>query len=93
MATSTRASAGNAGSEEPVELGHVRGLRPVRQDQGLGSWKIHAVQVASLPKAKRVRAGLEHCHRASVLLLNDDSVVIESELIKESQAPRERFFA
>ena len=56
-------------------------------------WKIHAVQVASLPKAKRVRAGLEHCHRASVLLLNDDSVVIESELIKESQAPRERFFA
>ena len=61
--------------------------------QDLVPWRIEAVQVAHLPKAKRVRAGLEHCHRASILLLNDDTIVIETELIKESQAPRERFFA
>ncbi|CAE7586371.1 RE1 [Symbiodinium natans] len=30
-------------------------------------------------------------HRASVLLLNDDSVQIETEYIRECQAPRERF--
>ena len=87
MATSVGPGSGAAGPKEPAELGHLRGLRL------LVPWTIHAVQVAHLPKAKRVRAGLEHCHRASVLLLNDDTVVIETELIKESQAPRERFFA
>ena len=54
-------------------------------------WQILSVQIAHLPKAKRVKAGLEESHRASVLLLNDDSVQIETEYIRECQAPRERF--
>ena len=59
--------------------------------QELVPWQLAVVQVAHLPKAKRVKAGLEECHRASVLLLNDDTIVIETEYLKEAQAPRERF--
>ena len=62
-----------------------------RKVQDLVPWQLALVQVAHLPKAKRVKAGLEECHRASVLLLNDDTIVIETEYLKEAQAPRERF--
>ncbi|CAE7233125.1 GIP, partial [Symbiodinium necroappetens] len=62
-----------------------------RKVQALVPWQLALVQVAHLPKAKRVKAGLEECHRASVLLLNDDTIVIETEYLKEAQAPRERF--
>lgn len=54
-------------------------------------WQVMNIQIAHLPKAKRVRPGLEECHRASILLLNDNSVTIETEFLKTAQAPRERF--
>ena len=53
-------------------------------------WQVMNIQVAHLPKAKRVRTGLEECHRASVMLTNDDRVIIETEHLKTAQAPRER---
>lgn len=55
-------------------------------------WKIANVQVSHQPKAKRIRPGLEKCHRASVLLQNDDTILIEIEQTPlDAQAPRERF--
>ena len=54
-------------------------------------WQIVNVQVAYLPKAKRLRPGLEQCHRCSVLLQNDGDVLIETEHLPTAQAPRERF--
>ena len=54
-------------------------------------WQIMNIQIAHLPKAKRVRPGLEDCHRASILLLNDNTITIETEYLKTAQAPRERF--
>ena len=54
-------------------------------------WQVMNIQLAHLPKAKRVRPGLEECHRASVLLQNDNSIIIETEYLKTAQAPRERF--
>ena len=54
-------------------------------------WQVMNIQLAHLPKAKRVRPGLEDCHRCSVLLLNDDTLTIETEYLKTAQAPRERF--
>lgn len=56
-------------------------------------WQISCVQIAHLPKAKRVRPGLEQCHRCSVLLQNDDRILIETEHLPSAQAPRERFVA
>ena len=56
-------------------------------------WQILNVQIAHLPKAKRLRPGLENCHRASVLLQTDDVLVIETEHLPTAQAPRERFVA
>ena len=56
-------------------------------------WQVMNIQLAHLPKAKRVRPGLEECHRASVLLQNDNSIIIETEYLKTAQAPRERFIA
>ena len=56
-------------------------------------WQLASVQVAYLPKAKRVKTGLEECHRASVMLTNDDSITVETEFLKDAQAPRERFVA
>ena len=56
-------------------------------------WQISCVQIAHLPKAKRVRPGLEQCHRCSVLLQNDDHILIETEHLPSAQAPRERFVA
>ena len=64
-----------------------------RRVENLVPWQIASVQVAYLPKAKRVKAGLEECHRASVLLMNDDSITIETEFLRDAQAPRERFVA
>ncbi|CAK9108784.1 Retrovirus-related Pol polyprotein from transposon RE2 (Retro element 2) (AtRE2) [Includes: Protease RE2, partial [Durusdinium trenchii] len=40
-------------------------------------WQIMNIQLAHLPKAKRVRPGLEECHRCSVLLHADDSLTAE----------------
>ena len=54
-------------------------------------WQVMNIQLAHLPKAKRVRTGLEDCHRASILLRNDDTITIETEYFKTAQAPRERF--
>ncbi|CAK9048607.1 Retrovirus-related Pol polyprotein from transposon RE1 (Retro element 1) (AtRE1) [Includes: Protease RE1 [Durusdinium trenchii] len=54
-------------------------------------WQILNIQIAHLPKAKRVRPGLENTHRCSVLLLNDNEVLIETEHLPTAQAPRERF--
>ena len=54
-------------------------------------WQIMNVQLAYLPKAKRVRPGLEECHRASIMHTNEDTVVVEQEHLKSAQAPRERF--
>ena len=54
-------------------------------------WEITNVQISHLPKAKRVRPGLETCHRCSVLLQTDDSILIETEHLPGAQAPRERF--
>ena len=54
-------------------------------------WQVMNIQIAHLPKAKRLRPGLEDCHRASVMLLNDNSITIETEYLKTAQAPRERF--
>ena len=54
-------------------------------------WQIMNVQISVLPKAKRVRPGLERCHRCSVLLQNDDKLLIETEHLPSAQAPRERF--
>ena len=62
-----------------------------RKVQELVPWQIANVQVAHLPKAKRVRPGLEKCHRASILQLNDDQITIETEYLPDAQAPRERF--
>ena len=62
-----------------------------RKVQELVPWQIANIQVSHLPKAKRVRPGLERCHRASILQLNDDHLVIETEYLPEAQAPRERF--
>ncbi|CAE7177640.1 unnamed protein product [Symbiodinium microadriaticum] len=62
-----------------------------RKIEALVPWQLLFVQVAHLPKAKRVRPGLEECHRASILLLNDDSITIETEFLRDAQAPRERF--
>ena len=56
-------------------------------------WQVMNIQVAYLPKAKRVRRGLEDCHRASIMLNNDDAITIETEYLKTAQAPRERFVA
>ena len=46
-----------------------------------------------LPPAKRVRPGLERSHRASILLQNDDAILVETEYLPDAQAPRERFVA
>ena len=54
-------------------------------------WQIACIQLGHLPKAKRVRPGLEDCHRCSVLWQNDDTVLIETEHLPSAQAPRERF--
>ena len=54
-------------------------------------WQIMNIQIAHLPKAKRVRPGLEDCHRASILLLNDNTITIETEYLKTAQEKRERF--
>ncbi|CAE7230751.1 RE1, partial [Symbiodinium sp. CCMP2456] len=54
-------------------------------------WEIHNVQIAYLPKAKRVRPGLERDHRLSVIMHNDDTITIEQEELPNVQAPRERF--
>ena len=54
-------------------------------------WQIMNIQVSYLPKAKRIRPGLENCHRCSVLLQNDERIVIETEHLPTAQAPRERF--
>lgn len=54
-------------------------------------WQIANIQISHLPKAKRVRPGLEKCHRASILMTNDDNLVIETEYLPDCQAPRERF--
>ena len=54
-------------------------------------WQIMNIQLAHLPKAKRTRQGLEDCHRASILLQNDNTVLVETEYLKTAQAPRERF--
>lgn len=62
-----------------------------RKIQELVPWQIANVQLAHLPKAKRVRPGLTDCHRASILLLNDGSLTIETEYLPDAQAPRERF--
>ena len=59
--------------------------------QELVPWEIANVQISHLPKAKRVRPGLERIHRCSVLLQNDDALVIETEYLPDCQAPRERF--
>ena len=56
-------------------------------------WQLASVRAAYLPKAKRVKTGLEECHRASVMLTNDDSITVETEFLKDAQAPRERFVA
>eukprot|EP00435_Cladocopium_sp_Y103_P026045 s2476_g6.t1 len=61
--------------------------------QKLLPWQIVNIQVAHLPKAKRVRPGLEKCHRASILLTNEDNLVIETEYLPDCQAPRERFIS
>ena len=54
-------------------------------------WQIANIQISHLPKAKRVRPGLEQCHRCSVLWQSDDMVLIETEHLPSAQAPRERF--
>ncbi|CAE7023992.1 RE1 [Symbiodinium sp. CCMP2456] len=61
--------------------------------EALVPWQLASVQVAYLPKAKRVKTGLEECHRASVMLHNDNSITVETEFLKDAQAPRERFVA
>ena len=62
-----------------------------RKIQALTPWQITNVQLAYLPKAKRVRPGMTNCHRASILMMNDDSITIETEYLPDAQAPRERF--
>lgn len=54
-------------------------------------WQIMNVQLAYLPRAKRIRPGLERSHRASILLQNDDRILVETEYLPDAQAPRERF--
>ncbi|CAL1151001.1 unnamed protein product [Cladocopium goreaui] len=49
------------------------------------------VQEQLARKAKRVRPGMTECHRASVLMTNEDHIIIETEYIPDAQAPRERF--
>ena len=56
-------------------------------------WQIENIQISHLPKAKRIRPGLEQCHRCSVLLQNDNQIIIETEHLPSAQAPRERFIA
>ena len=56
-------------------------------------WQIMNVQISHVPKAKRLRPGLENCHRCSVLLQNDDKILIETEHLPTAQAPRERFIS
>ena len=62
-----------------------------RKIQALTPWQITNVQLAHLPKAKRVRPGMTECHRASVLMTNEDHIIIETEYTPDAQAPRERF--
>ncbi|CAK9000465.1 unnamed protein product [Durusdinium trenchii] len=54
-------------------------------------WQIANIQISHLPKAKRIRPGLEKCHRCSVLLQHDETIIIETEHLPDAQAPRERF--
>ena len=55
-------------------------------------WGIKSVQVAYQPKAKRVRAEFGNdIHRCSAVLLENDTVVIETEFMNDCVAPRERF--
>ena len=62
-----------------------------KQISTLVPWQIANIQISHLPKAKRIRPGLEKCHRCSVLLQNDEAVLIETEHLPDAQAPRERF--
>ena len=62
-----------------------------RKISQLVPWDLHNVQLAYLPKAKRVRPGLERDHRLSAVLYNDDSIAVEQEELRNVQAPRERF--
>ena len=54
-------------------------------------WQIRNIQIAHLPKAKRIKPGLEECHRCSVLQFNDGGIAVEAEYLPDCQAPRERF--
>ena len=48
--------------------------------------------MAYQPKAKRVRAEFGNdIHRCSAVLLENDTVVIETEFMNDCVAPRERF--
>ena len=62
---------------------------PLQEGSGACAVAARSGQVAHPPKAKREKAGLEECHRASVLLFNDDTILIETEYLKEAQ-PRRR---
>ena len=48
-------------------------------------WQILNIQIAALPKAKRVRPGLEACHRCSVLMQSVDRIVIETEHFRRAR--------
>ena len=56
------------------------------------NWEILNIQVAYLPKAKRVRAECgADVHRATVGLTTNGDIMIETEYMSDCQAPRERF--
>jgi hypothetical protein len=61
--------------------------------QKLVPWKITRAQVVRTPKANRFIPGLNATHRAMVLLNNDpdNTIIIQSESIRQANTLRERF--
>ena len=62
-----------------------------QQVQRLCPWDIARVQVAHLPKARRLPTDIAYTHRAAVFKCNDDTIEVESEPIDSPSGPRLRF--
>eukprot|EP00959_Pyramimonas_sp_CCMP1952_P462308 9483029-Pyramimonas_sp.AAC.1 len=63
-----------------------------KQVEELIPWQLLSIQAAFQPKAKRLRPEFGHdVHRCSVLVQEDNQLVIEHEYVPDAYAPRERF--
>ncbi|CAK0805201.1 unnamed protein product [Prorocentrum cordatum] len=63
-----------------------------KQVEELIPWQLLSIQAAFQPKAKRLRPEFGHdVHQCSVLVQEDNQLVIEHEYVPDAYAPRERF--